>query len=175
MNWLKQNWIQIVLVILILGALFFIKKQNIGNTPLINELGETSQNKSLTIVIKNSPETDICHGIAPYNDCISNNEIWIKNNNTGEEKLLVKSGDISKYPFANSDYFPFSNIYNLHSPVFSLDGKKVYFMSYAWITEDAIFLVDVSTGELHLVSGGNSLEIIDAGPQTAEIKGGEDE
>ncbi len=132
------------------------------------ELGGMSQDKSLTLIVKNYPNKDVCDDGGYI--CIKNNEIWIKNNNTGNENLLVKSGDISEYPFANSDNFPFSSIYNLKSPIFSLDNNKVYFMSSAWTTSDAIFSVDISTGKLKLISDGNSLEVVRIGSDKGNLK-----
>lgn len=176
MNWLKQNWIKVIsLGVVILVAIIFIKEwsSNLSNTSLISDtisplpssrtsidkLGGLSQDKSLALFVRNYPAKDICD----EDGCFKRNEIWIKNNDTGEEKLLVRSGDVSGYSFANSDAFPFSSIANLLSPVFSLDNKKVYFMSSAWVTSGAILWADVSDGKLHFVSDGMSLEVIDAG------------
>jgi len=183
MNWMKQKWVRVVFGVVIFVTLFFIKEwsSSSSNTPLtsdttpllplshtsIDKPGGLSQDKSLVLFVRNYPAKDICD----EDGCYRKNEIWIKNNNTGEEKLLVRSGDVSEYSFANSDAFPFSSIANLSSPVFSLDNKKVYFMmNAAWVTSSAILWADVSDGTLHFVSDGMSLEVVSAGPYKGNLK-----
>jgi hypothetical protein len=50
------------------------------------------------------------------------------------------------------------------SPRFSPDGEHVYFLSRAWVTSDAVHVVDVRTGRERFVAPGNSLEVIPQGP-----------
>lgn len=52
----------------------------------------------------------------------------------------------------------------LSSPQFSPDGRRVYFLSRAWVTSDAVHAVDVATGHEWFVAPGNSLAIIPRGP-----------
>ncbi|MGO9018616.1 MAG: TolB family protein [Syntrophobacteraceae bacterium] len=48
-------------------------------------------------------------------------------------------------------------------PQFSRDGKRIYFLSAAWVTSAAVHVVDVKTGVEHFVCPGNSLEILRQG------------
>jgi hypothetical protein len=52
----------------------------------------------------------------------------------------------------------------MSSPLFSLDGRRVYFLSRAWVTSDEVHAVDVATGREWFVAPGNSLAIIPRGP-----------
>lgn len=51
----------------------------------------------------------------------------------------------------------------LNNPRFSLDGHSVYFLSAAWVTSDAVHVVDLATHQQHFVTDGNSLELVPAG------------
>ena len=48
-------------------------------------------------------------------------------------------------------------------PQFSSDGKRIYFLSAAWVTSAAVHVVDVKTGAEHFVCPGNSLEVLRQG------------
>lgn len=50
------------------------------------------------------------------------------------------------------------------SPRFSLDGRRLYFLSHAWVTSDAVHVVDVASGRESFVAPGNALEVILRGP-----------
>lgn len=45
-------------------------------------------------------------------------------------------------------------------PQFSPEGRRIYFLSQAWVTSRAVHVVDLDTGEVRFVCPGNSLEII---------------
>jgi Tol biopolymer transport system component len=51
----------------------------------------------------------------------------------------------------------------LNNPRFSLDGKAVYFLSAAWVTSNAVHVVDLATHKQHFVTDGNSLELVPTG------------
>ena len=129
--------------------------------PINDELGGSSWDKALTLFTRRYPERPRLN--LGWSDEALDNEIWIKDNNTEKETLLVKSGETSKYSFTDSDSFPFPGISGLSSPVFSLDKKKVYFMSMAWVTSNAVFSADVSAGELRFITDGNSVDVITRG------------
>jgi hypothetical protein len=52
---------------------------------------------------------------------------------------------------------------NFHSPQFSPDSKRIYFLSEAWVTSGAVHIVDIGTGAQHFVCPGNSLEVLQNG------------
>lgn len=51
----------------------------------------------------------------------------------------------------------------LNNPRFSLDSKAVYFLSAAWVTSNAVHVVDLTTHEQYFVTDGNSLELVPTG------------
>lgn len=183
MNWLKQNWIKLsvglgVFLIVIFYGLSTNQYANIIDSsptytpempfPYFGEKEVLSLDKKFTVFLKVDPKNDVAEKYGVYGH-IPYDEIWIRDNSSGKEKMLVKTGDVSNYPFAKTDAFPFSDIYGLQDITFSLDSKKVYFSSYAWETAMAIFSVDISTSKLKFVSDGNSLEVIDTGPYAGNL------
>lgn len=98
-----------------------------------------------------------------YNGNVTMNEIWLRDLTNGTERLLVASGDIPKNRLINTKEYPFHSIADLRSPVFSLDSKKLFFSSRAWVTSDAIFSIDIETGKLAFVSDGNGLGMVTKG------------
>lgn len=58
---------------------------------------------------------------------------------------------------------PQTTLAAFHAPQFSPDGRKVYFLSTAWVTSAAVHVVDVQTGREAYVCPGNSLEVVPRG------------
>jgi hypothetical protein len=79
------------------------------------------------------------------------NEIWSINRETKQEKLLIcgKKGDN-----------PTNTLSSLRSPQFSPDGKRIYFMSSAWVTSAAIHVMNSDGTEERFLTDGNSLEVL---------------
>jgi hypothetical protein len=82
-------------------------------------------------------------------------ELWIADSDGTHARRLVSgvSSDSVEHTLAS-----------MSSPVFSIDGNRVYFLSRAWVTSDAVHAVDVSTGREWFVAPGNSLAVIPRGP-----------
>jgi Tol biopolymer transport system component len=51
----------------------------------------------------------------------------------------------------------------LNNPLFSLDGKSVYFLSAAWAVSNAVHLLDLASNKQRFVTDGNSLQLVPAG------------
>jgi len=51
----------------------------------------------------------------------------------------------------------------MSSPQFSPDGKRLYFLSVAWVTSGAVHAVDVASGEERFVLPGLSVEVVPRG------------
>jgi len=51
----------------------------------------------------------------------------------------------------------------LQDPHFSPDGRRIYFLSTAWVTSAAVHSVDVATGAERFVVPGNSLDVVPSG------------
>jgi hypothetical protein len=82
-------------------------------------------------------------------------ELWIANaDGTDARRLLTGS------PADSVEH----TIASMSSPHFSPDGRRVYFLSRAWVTSDAVHAIDVATGREWFVAPGNSLAIVPRGP-----------
>ncbi len=51
----------------------------------------------------------------------------------------------------------------LNNPLFSLDGKSVYFLSAAWAVSNAVHLLDLASNKQRFITDGNSLELVPVG------------
>jgi hypothetical protein len=51
----------------------------------------------------------------------------------------------------------------LKAPRFSPDGRRIYFLSRAWATSDAVHVLDLSTGSERFLVAGNSLDVVPSG------------
>jgi hypothetical protein len=82
-------------------------------------------------------------------------ELWVANaDGTGARRLVVgRAADSIEHALA-----AFS------SPHFSPDGRRLYFLSRAWVTSDAVHAVDIESGREWFVAAGNSLAVIPQGP-----------
>lgn len=98
-------------------------------------------------------------------DPINFNELWLKDNDTNKEYVLVKSGKIKALNIknVNESNFPFDEIRNLYVKDFSSDGNTIYFFSRAWTTSLAIFSVNIKTNEIRFITDSNYLEVIKSG------------
>lgn len=62
-----------------------------------------------------------------------------------------------------------TNLRDLNNPAFSLRGETIYVQSAAWVTSDALFRVDVTSGAHHYIDAGNSLVVIRDGPYAGDL------
>lgn len=49
------------------------------------------------------------------------------------------------------------------APHFSTDGRRLFFQSTAWVTSEAVHVVDLRTRKEHFVCAGNEFEIVRSG------------
>ena len=54
-------------------------------------------------------------------------------------------------------------IAGIHSPEFSPDGSRIFFLGGGWVTSSAVHVLDVNSGRVQFVCHGNSLEVIHNG------------
>jgi Tol biopolymer transport system component len=88
------------------------------------------------------------------------NELWlmdIAGNNAHAIVLGHDDEDVKK------------KLTQLNNPLFSLDGKAVYFLSAAWVTSNAVHVIDLATHKQHFVTDGNSLELVPSGKYKAYL------
>lgn len=84
----------------------------------------------------------------------TNNELWLKNDKTAKERLLVACQDAEKME---------NEICDIHNPQFSPDRSKVYFESSAWAVSGTIHMVDLNTGKERYVCPGDGLKVLRSG------------
>ena len=89
--------------------------------------------------------------------------VWLRDLGTKQEKLIMANGDISFLPFAETEIFPFHEVYRFESPRFSIDQKRIYFLVNAWVTSDALLEYDIVSQKINFVTPANFLKVIDAG------------
>jgi dipeptidyl aminopeptidase/acylaminoacyl peptidase len=80
--------------------------------------------------------------------------IWIVRTDGSGLRRLVQS---------RADEAPERNLEGLRSPVFSPDGARVYFLSAAWATSNAVHVADLATGEERFLIPGNSVDVVPGG------------
>jgi hypothetical protein len=81
-------------------------------------------------------------------------ELWIASSDGSNARRLVTGARSDSVPLILAD---------LSSPSFSPDGKRVYFLSSAWVTSKAVHAVDVASGREWYIAPGNTLEVIPRG------------
>jgi Tol biopolymer transport system component len=62
-----------------------------------------------------------------------------------------------------------TSLSQLNNPVFSTDGKSIYFMSVAWATSNAVHVLDLTSGKTRFVTAGNSVDVIRRGRHTGKL------
>jgi dipeptidyl aminopeptidase/acylaminoacyl peptidase len=87
-------------------------------------------------------------------------ELWISRVDGSEARMLVRG------VYSDS---PKKTIAGISAPRFSPDGRRIYFLSSAWITSRAIHVIDVKSGREHFLCAGNSLEVIPRGKYTGHL------
>ena len=90
----------------------------------------------------------------------TNNELWLKNDTTGEGRLLVSCKDAKEME---------NEICDIQNPKLSPVKTKVYFESSAWATSNSIHMVDLKTGKEKFVCDGNGFDLVEAGKYAGDI------
>ena len=83
-----------------------------------------------------------------------NTELWIMDMTGQNARSLVQTHEHEDIK---------QSLRELNNPLFSLDGKAVYFLSAAWATSNAVHVIDLNTGKHQFVTDGNSLELVPIG------------
>lgn len=82
------------------------------------------------------------------------NEIWLVEVESKALRRIVQ-GRIAKKPE--------ENLTTLHLPVFSPDGRIIYFLSSAWATSSAIHSVGLDDLTVSFIAPGNTLDVVKTG------------
>lgn len=88
------------------------------------------------------------------------NQLWVMDTKTHHSKLLVAAKDNSRVELV---------LGGLNNPVFSTNGRRIYFLSAAWAVSDAVHVVDIRTGRQHFVCDGNSVDIVPSGRYRGDL------
>ncbi len=129
----------------------------LGGTGVLSDyvVNQIIGNEPSEIVLKDTDKPLISTGAGDA----TNNELWLKYSD-GTEELLVSSHSAEDI----KDVIAF-----IQNPQFSLDKKKIYFMSAAWATSYSIHVVDIETKNEHFVCDGNSLKVIQSGLYAGDL------
>ena len=116
--------------------------------------GDTARSSSgLTAFVHHTPDRRVATSLGEEEA----SEIWIASARGGKPRRLVV-GRAAKPADSVT-----RTLAAMSSPKFSPDGRRVYFLSSAWVTSDAVHAVDVATGREWFIAPGNSIAIIPRG------------
>lgn len=106
-----------------------------------------SPDSSLVVFVKPTPGRLVPTG----QENTQATELWIARRNGDAPRRLLAGHAADDMRFV---------IAGLHSPAFSADGQRIFILSDAWVTSDALHVVNIRTGEQHYVAPANSLEVL---------------
>jgi len=86
--------------------------------------------------------------------------LWIVRADGSGARMLVRS---------RSSEHPERTLASFSDPQFSPDGRRIYFLSSAWVTSGAVRAVDVASGAERFVAPGNSLEVVPSGTYAGHL------
>lgn len=87
-------------------------------------------------------------------------ELWVMRVDGTGARLLVRG---------RGDSAPRDTLADFTSPQFSPDGRRVYFLSRAWVTSHVVHVVTVESGRTQFVCPGNTLEVIPHGEYAGHL------
>ncbi len=94
------------------------------------------------------------HRVVAGSDSVDATELWLARADGSHAQRLVRGRPSHDMRIVLGD---------LSSPSFSPDGRRVYFLSRAWVTSAAVHVVEVATRRTRFVAAGNSLEVVPSG------------
>ena len=109
-----------------------------------------SMDSSVVAFVKSTPGRLVPTG----QESVEATELWIAKRDGSKPHRLVTGHPAKDMRFV---------LAGLHSPAFSVDGDRVFFLSDAWVTSDALHVVSVKTLKEHYVAPANSLEVVRGG------------
>ena len=87
-------------------------------------------------------------------------ELWLTDRDGTHSELLVSGSE-------NKD--PKKSLAVVDSPQFSLNGNSVYFLSSAWVTSQALHVVDIHSRVERFICDANTLEVIRHGKYRGDL------
>lgn len=77
--------------------------------------------------------------------------------------VRVDGGDARRWVRGRASDEPAQALAQLHTPRWAPNGLRIYFLSSAWVTSNAVHEVEVATGRERFIAPGNSLEVVPSG------------
>jgi hypothetical protein len=126
-----------------------------GNTYPVTSNAIVSKDESKLVFVRDTgdhrPSDFFAEGIDNYNQLV------ILDIATGQEEVLLKSGNIADLKIANLPQdFPINILINIGDIKFSTDESKVYFTTSAWATSGAVFSIGITTREISYIGPDNA-------------------
>jgi hypothetical protein len=87
-------------------------------------------------------------------------ELWISRVDGSEARMLIRS---------TSSDSPRKTIAGIRALQFSPNGRRIYFLSVAWVTSGAVHMIDLESGHDRFLCDGNSLEVIPRGKYAGHL------
>lgn len=91
-------------------------------------------------------------------------ELWVVRTDGSSARRLLRGHDGTA---------PETTLARFDSPLFSLDGRTVYFGSRGWVTSDALHSVDFATGSERFICGANGFELLKLGRYRGDLMVGQ--
>jgi len=131
--------------------------------------------KSVVFLRKSSKEVYLPTGDSEYYlkkgpDAIFADQVWLVDIHGKNEKLLVK--DYNPDELAIAVAFDGSKVVAhiwKDSLQFSPDGKRIYFITSAWVTSGALHGVNIDGSDERFIAGANYLKVIDKGKHKGKL------
>ena len=92
-------------------------------------------------------------------DLFRGNEIWLMDVTGKNAKRLLKTRIVDE----DADDAAETKLGQFNSLAFAAAGGRLYFLSEAWMTSDALHVIDLATGKQKYIVDGNSIFVIPAG------------
>lgn len=109
-----------------------------------------SPDGTLIVFVRSTPDRTVDVGVG---DCEAS-ELWVIRIDGTDAKMVISGGAGATAETTRAGF---------RQPQFSPDGRRIYFLSQAWVTSGAVHALDLDTGLVRFVCPGNSLEVIPSG------------
>lgn len=110
-----------------------------------------SPDKRRVVFVRRTPQKKVMTGAGEA----TADQLWMVNLDGTSPHMLVEGHE--------DDDDPKRTLAALDTPVFSPDGRSVYFTSAAWATSGAIHVIVAAGGKERFVTDGNSLTLVPSG------------
>ena len=121
---------------------------------------DLSPDGRLIAFVRRTPGHWIPAGSGSKEDGSTTNEIWLMDRNGRNKRRVVVGRKGTKTQHVLSA---------LRRPLFSPDGRLLYFMSAEWATEAATHVLEIDTGRTRFVAPGMLMEVVQKGKYAGHI------